>query len=379
MTSSAVKDALDPRDGRHWLFWLIVGAIFVYALYALQAVLLPFGLGAAVAYFLNPVADLLERLGLSRTLATIVITACFALVMIAALVILVPLLADQINSFIAHVPGYASSARDHIGPLMRYIQQHVPPEQVNALKAEAGAIIGKAGSWSLEVVSSLLSSSLQLIDLLSLVILTPVVSFYLLRDWGKIIHHIDGWLPKAHARDIREQAHKIDTTLAGFARGQALVCFILATLYGGGLTLVGLDLGLVVGIGAGLLTFVPFVGTFGGLVVSVGLAFAQFGDLTQVGLTAGVFLIGHLLESNFLSPTLVGNRVGLHPVWIIFAVLAGASLLGFLGILLAVPVAAALGVVARYFLDRYLHSSIYDDHLTPETTASGDAATHDLA
>ncbi len=345
---------------RPWLFWLILGGLFVYALYSLQGVLLPFVMGAAVAYFLDPVADALERRGLSRSLATIVITAGFAVVVIVALLFLLPVLQLQISKFIVHVPGYAQTASERIAPLLKTAQSHLPPEQVATLKTEAAGLLGKAGSWALQAVQGVLRSSLQIIDLLSLVFLTPVVSFYFLRDWDDMIATINRWLPAAYANDIRAQAQQIDTTLAGFARGQALVCLILASLYAGGLSLVGLDLGLLVGLAAGLLTFIPFVGTFGGLVVAVGLAFAQFDDLTRVGLTAAVFGVGHLIESNFLSPTLVGNRVGLHPVWIIFAVLAGASLLGFMGILVAVPVAAVLGVVARYFLGRYLTSAYYN-------------------
>lgn len=366
------------NGGRPWLFWLVLGAAFVYALFILQTVLLPFVMGAAVAYFLDPIADALERRGVSRTMATVFITASFALIIVNLVLVLLPILEVQVNSFITHVPGYANSVGGRVGPVMAWVQAHLPPDQVASIKSEAAGLVGKVGTWALDVARGVLSSGLQIIDLMSLVVLTPVVSFYLLRDWDVIIARLDSWLPRAYAHDIREQAKRIDTTLAGFARGQATVCLILAVLYGGGLTLVGLDLGLVVGLGAGIFTFIPFVGTFGGLLVSVVLAFAQFGDLTHVGFAAGVFIIGHLLESNFLSPTLVGERVGLHPVWIIFAVLAGAALAGFVGVLLAVPVAAVLGVLCRYFIDRYLHSRYFSgSEPAQETLPAAPVADHD--
>jgi predicted PurR-regulated permease PerM len=185
------------------------------------------------------------------------------------------------------------------------------------------------------------------------------VTFYLLRDWDHIVMKVESWLPRHHAKTIRAQIVEIDRTIAGFVRGQATVCVVLATYYGLALTLVGLDLGLVIGALTGLGAFVPYVGMFIGLVISMALAVAQGTGWGLVGGVALVFLVGNVLEGNVLTPKLVGDRVGLHPVWIIFSLLAGGALFGFVGILLAVPLAAVIGVVIRFALSRYLTSELY--------------------
>jgi predicted PurR-regulated permease PerM len=191
------------------------------------------------------------------------------------------------------------------------------------------------------------------------VFITPVVTFYLLRDWRGFTRNIDHWLPRAHAQTIREQLVAIDHILACFVRGQALVCLSLGAVYGIGLSVIGLQLGLIVGAIAGMLSFVPYMGTLTGLVVATGLALAQTQDWVLPVEVAGVFAVGNILEGYVLSPKLVGNRIGLHPVWIIFALLSGGALFGFLGILLALPVAAVTGVLARFALSRYLASGFY--------------------
>jgi predicted PurR-regulated permease PerM len=211
----------------------------------------------------------------------------------------------------------------------------------------------------LAVFSHLVTGSLAVFNVLSLVFITPVVTFYLLRDWKTVTRLVDSWLPRAHAETIRTQLRAIDVTLAGFVRGQAMVCVALASFYGLGLTVVGLDLGLVVGLAAGLGSFIPYFGTVSGFVVGLGLAVAQSQDWTLAAMVAGVFVVGNLLEGNILAPKLVGEKIGLHPVWVIFALLAGGALFGFLGILLALPVTAVIGVLTRFALSRYLESSLY--------------------
>jgi predicted PurR-regulated permease PerM len=198
-----------------------------------------------------------------------------------------------------------------------------------------------------------------LINLVSLLVITPVVAFYLLRDWDRIVIQIDSWLPRRYAETIREQVRAVDATLAGFLRGQGTVCLILAIYYGLGLSLAGLDFGLVIGLVAGLLSFVPYVGAIVGLLLSVGLALVQFDAWLPIAIVAAVFILGQVVEGNFLTPKLVGESVGLHPVWIIFALLAGGTLFGFVGLLLAIPAAAVIGVGVRFALDRYLVSAYY--------------------
>lgn len=344
---------------RQWVFWLVLGTLAVGLLYLLRGVLLPFVAGAAVAYFLDPVADWLERRGLSRVLATIAITTLFVLGFVAVVLLLVPALQREVTDFIGRLPDYAVALENRLRPVIAHLQELLPREEVEKMREGAGSVVAGVSSWVIQVLKGVLSSSLALINIVSLLLIAPVVSFYLLRDWDKMVAKVDAWLPRAYAETIRGRMREIDTTLAGFVRGQATVCLALGSFYAIGLSLIGLDLGLMVGLGAGLISFIPYVGSVAGFVVSMGLAFAQFQDTTPIVLTAGVFLAGQFLEGNFLSPWLVGERVGLHPVWVIFALLAGGALFGFVGILLAVPVAAVIGVVVRHLLSEYLKSELY--------------------
>jgi len=344
---------------RELRFWLIGLAVLALALYLLRGVLLPFVAGMAVAYMLNPVADRLQRWGASRTLAAGIIMAVFVVLGALLLLLLVPALQSQIASFAARLPHYLDVLRDSFTLWVQRIEMRIAPEDAERLRAAAAEFSGRVVSWLGSLLSGLWSGGLALVNLISLIVITPVVIFYLLRDWPRLLAQLDGWLPREHAETIRSLVREIDATLAGFARGQAIVCLFLGTYYSIGLSLVGLDFGLVVGIAAGLLSVVPFLGTIGGFLTSVALALLQFSDWRWVVATAGVFLLGHVIEANFLSPKLIGERVGLHPVWIIFALLAGGALLGFLGVLLAIPLAASIGVLARFGLRRYLASPLY--------------------
>lgn len=366
MTKPAVSapDAPHADDGqikppRHWRFWLVVAICTIGGIYVLRSVLLPFVAGAAVAYFLDPLADWLERRGLSRIMATVVITTMFLLLFAGALLLLIPALHAQISDFVHRLPDYLHALERRFEPTILQAKKLLPPDQVAKLRDGVMSMVGDAASWGLRVVKGVLTSSLALINILSLLVVTPVVAFYLLRDWDRMVETVDGWLPRHHAPTIRALLHEINDMLAGFVRGQATVCLALGSIYAIGLSLVGLDLGLVVGLGAGMASVIPYVGTISGLVISLGLAFAQFSDTLSVALVAAVFGLGQFLEGNVLSPLLVGERIKLHPVWLIFALLAGAALFGFVGILLAVPVAAVIGVLVRYFLGRYLNSPLY--------------------
>jgi predicted PurR-regulated permease PerM len=230
---------------------------------------------------------------------------------------------------------------------------------VERLRAAAGNYAGDVAGWIAKVISGILSRGLALFDVLSVMFITPVVAFYLLRDWDLMVHKVDGWLPRHHADVVREQVKAVNVTLSGFVRGQATVCLALGALYAAGLTVAGLDFGLVIGLLSGVLSFIPYVGSLFGFVVSVGLALLQFDDLWRVAIVIGIFLFGQAMEGNVLTPKLVGDKVGLHAVWVMFALLAGGSLFGFLGVLLAVPVAAVIGVLTRFALRQYLNSRYY--------------------
>jgi len=339
-------------------FWLIGLAVALIAVYLLRAILLPFVAGMAIAYFLDPACDKLEK-WMSRTWATTVVTLVFAILMLLALLLIAPLLIDQLTQFIAALPDLFNRAHTKLLPYYASLQQRFGLPDLTELANMARARAGTGLSWVGQTALNVLQGSMVLANLLSLIFITPVVAFYLLRDWDRIVAQIDGLLPRQHAAVIRTQGREIYTTLAGFARGQATVCLILATYYATALMIVGLPFGLVVGLAAGLLTFIPYLGAIGGFVIALAIALVNFDGWTGVIAVAAIFGVGQVVEGNVLTPKLVGDRVGLHPVWVIFALLAGGTLFGFLGLLLAVPVAAGMGVLVRFALSRYLTSPVY--------------------
>lgn len=340
-------------------FWLIGLAVTVLLLWLLSGILLPFVAAMAVAYFLDPAADKLEDWGCSRAIATSIITAVFFVVVVLLALLVLPILINQIAEFAAKVPGYLEILQGYVIELVERVQARLPAERIEELRGAVTGYLGQGFQLLGQVLGGLWSGGLALVNLLSLVFITPVVCFYLLRDWDRITDTVDSWLPRQHAAVIRRQVDLIDETLAGFVRGQGLVCLCLGTYYAVALTISGLDFGLVIGLGAGLISFIPYVGSALGMLVSVGLAVAQFADWQMVAIVAVIFVVGQFVEGNFLSPKLVGDRVKLHPVWIIFALLAGGALLGFVGLLLAVPIAAVIGVLSRFGLERYLDSRLY--------------------
>ncbi len=340
-------------------FWLIGLLAFGFCLYLLRGILLPFVAGMAVAYLLDPVADKLEKWRLSRTLATVVITALFVVAAAAALFFFLPLLQQQLLDFIGSVPAYVNAVREFVAPFTESLLARLEPEGVVRVREAIAGFSDRAVEWALGLVRGLLRSGLAIINILSLLFITPIVTFYLLRDWDRILARLDALLPRAHADVIRAQCRSVDETLAGFVRGQGLVCLILGVFYAVSLMLVGLDLGLIVGLAAGLVSFIPYFGAISGLAVGVGMALLQFDDPLRVAAVAAVFVVGQIVEGNFLTPRMVGDRVGLHPVWVIFGALAGAALFGFVGILLAVPATAIVGVLVRFALERYVASPLF--------------------
>ena len=341
------------------LFWIAGLAVFLFVLHSLSGVLMPFVAGMAIAYFLDPVADKLEQKGLSRTLATTAIIAAFFFVAVGVLVLLFPLLQAQVVSLAAFVPDLIDTFRDYTEPFLERLRADLSADEMERLKEAAGNYAGAVIQWMSGLLGGLWKGGLAVFNVLSLLIITPVVAFYLLRDWDLIVARFDSYLPRAAAPTIREQCAAIDTTIAGFVRGQASVCLVLMLWYGFGLSVVGLESGLLVGIGAGAISFIPYLGAATGLIIGLGIALVQFSDWSFIALVAVVFIIGQTAESYVLTPRLVGGRIGLHPVWIIFALLAGGALFGFTGVLLAVPAAAIIGVLIRFGLSRYLESPLY--------------------
>jgi predicted PurR-regulated permease PerM len=344
---------------RQLRFWLLSLALFLILLYVLRGILLPFVAGMAIAYFLDPLCDRLEALGFSRSWAVAIVGIGFVLIVAAALLVVLPMLQNQVVELANRLPGYATKLSQHLLPQLQALAARFGIASLSDLGSNAAGQAGSLVGWLGKALLRVFSSGVALANLLSLLFITPVVAFYLLRDWDRLVAHVDGLLPRAHAAVIRAQLREIDRSLAGFARGQATVCLLLAIYYAVGLSLAGLDFGLAVGLGIGLFSFVPYVGSIAGFITAVGIALAQFDSWLSIGLVVTIFAVGQFLEGNVLAPRLVGNRVGLHPVWVIFALLAGGALFGFVGLLLAMPVAAVAGVLIRFAVARYRDSPYY--------------------
>lgn len=341
-------------------FWLAALAVLILLLWLLQDILLPFAAGFVLAYFLDPVADALERLGLPRIAATALILAIAVLGVVASILLLAPVLGDQAQRLAQDLPGLLKLLVTRIDEVTPQRLKDIIAHTDGSVTGSVGDIAGKATSWLVTVIQSIWSGGQALINLVSLLVVTPIVAFYLLADWDHIVARIDSWLPREHAAEIRVIARDIDAALAGFIRGQGTVCLLLGLFYGLALSLAGLRFGLAIGLGAGFLSFIPYVGAIIGGVLAIGVGLVQFWpDYGSIVLIVAIFAAGQFIEGNFLSPRLVGHSIGLHPVWLMFALFAFGSLFGFAGLLLAVPLAAIAGVLVRYALRRYLSSRLY--------------------
>ncbi|THV25647.1 AI-2E family transporter [Peteryoungia ipomoeae] len=364
---------------RQALFWVGFLALFVLFLMVFSSVLLPFIAGMALAYFLDPVADRLERLGLSRLMATIVILVSFVIVFVLSLMIIIPLLASQLNDFIAKVPEYVTQLQTFISTSNASWLPDWVDGQMETIRQNFSRYLSEGVGFIGTLLGQIWNSGKALLDIVSLLVVTPVVAFYLLLDWDRMIAKVDSWVPRGQLGTVRRLAGELDSTIAGFVRGQGSLCLILGIFYAVGLSLAGLNFGLLIGFFTGMISFIPYVGSTVGLLLSLGVALVQFWpDFVWIGVIAGIFFLGQFIEGNILQPKLVGKSVGLHPVWLMFALFAFGALFGFVGVLVAVPAAAAIGVLVRFALSRYLESDLYygaalDVALT-ETPLAGEIA-----
>ena len=347
----------NPRF-RLW-FWLASIVLFFCFLSLIEGILLPFVVGMLAAYFLDPAVTKLSRRGWSRTAAAAFITIGFFLLAVILCVVLTPLIAHQLSALIRDFPSYLHGMQVKYADKIEYYIAKLDPEQVSTIRDAVGNFGGGLVSWGGKMASNLVQSGLAILNILSLIFITPIVAFYLLRDWNKLVMQFDHLLPRDHAATIREQLHKIDQTLSGFIRGQTNVCLILATYFGLALSLLGLNFGLVIGILTGFLFFLPYIGVATGFLLSCIVAVFQFGFGAKLAGVVVVYGIGLITENSFLTPRLVGDKVGLHPLWVIFGILAGGDLFGFVGILIAVPATAIIGVLVKFATARYLQSSLY--------------------
>ena len=343
--------------GRHFTFWLITFLVLAASLLLLHDILLPFVAGIALAYVHAPVADRMERAGMNRTVAALLIVSIFIVTLIALTVLLVPLLLEQGSALISHIPGYYKRLKDLITganlPWLSWLGSGDSNETVSGL-------VSQVATWLLGFMYSIWTGGKALVSFASVLIVMPVVTFYLIRDWHRMIEIVDSWVPVRQRETVRGLAREIDAAIGGFLRGQVGVCAVLGCYYAIALMLVGLDFALLIGLVAGVITFVPYIGSMTGLMIAVSVAIAQFWpDWKRIGVVVGIFLFGQFVEGNIVSPKFVGERVGLHPVWMIFAMFAFGYLFGFVGLLVAVPLAAALAVLLRFALRQYFASPLY--------------------
>jgi predicted PurR-regulated permease PerM len=343
--------------GRHLAFWVVTFVVLAAALWLLHDILLPFVAGIALAYVLAPVADRGERLGINRTVAALLIVGVFVVSLISLILLLVPLLLQQGTALISHIPGYVKRVRELV------VDLNLP--WLNWLGAtDSGTtlsdLVGQLATWLLSFSYSLWTGGKALVSFASVLIVMPVVTFYLIRDWHPMVDRVDSWIPVRQRETVRQLAREIDAAIGGFLRGQCGVCLFLGCFYAVGLMLAGLEFGLLIGLIAGVITFVPYIGSMTGLMIAASVAIAQFWpDWKRITLVIAIFLVGQFIEGNIVSPKFVGERVGLHPVWLIFAMFAFGYLFGFVGLLIAVPLGAAIGVLLRFGLRQYFASPIY--------------------
>lgn len=346
-------------------FWAVLALFLFGAIWLLKPILLPFVAGGVIAYFLDPLVNRLSARGMPRSFGSLLVLVGFILIVVWALILVVPLVQSQIAALIAALPGYVAALREKFAPRVTEWLATLSPHDVEKLREAASNSVGSAAVWAGDMLKQLVSSGLALFDVAALIVVTPVVAFYLLRDWPAVTRETDSLVPRKNHQFFRQAVDEIDRALSGFLRGQALVCLSLGIIYGVGLTLVGLKYGATIGIIAGFLSFIPYVGSTFVLIASTILALIQFDNFVSILPVFAVFLVGQGLEGYVLTPKLVGDRVGLHPVWILFAIFAGASLFGFVGVLIAVPVAAIVGVLIRLGLTRYRSSALYERRHTP--------------
>lgn len=347
---------------RQLLFWIGTLIVFIFFVWLLKDILLPFIAGTVLAYLLNPLTDRLERNGMGRGVATLLTVVSFILCFVVVGIIFVPVLGTQLVNFIQKLPGYVARIQELITVENKDWLQNTIGMSVPDIQKSIGDLVGESAKWLGSLVQSLWSGGRALISIFSLLVITPVVAFYVLHDWHAVTDKVDSWLPRRHRATIRSLAGQIDRAIAGFLRGQASVCLIMGIYYAVALVAVGLNFGLLIGVSTGVLTFIPYVGSLSGFLIGMIVATVQFfpswGPIIAVLV---VFIIGQFLEGYVLSPKLVGESVGLHPVWLMFSLFAFGYLLGFVGLLIAIPLAAAIGVLLRFALAQYMASSVYTD------------------
>lgn len=341
------------------IFWVLFFLVITFFLIEVSSILAPFILSFLIAYFLDPLTKKLENLGIKRNLTVSLIVGIFFITIILGLLKLVPVFFEQVKDFIVAIPSYEKFVSENILNKISIFIAKIDPKIANEIRAQLSNFSSKFFEYLVMLVQNILNSSLAVFNVIAIIFFTPILVFYLLRDWPAVEKHINDLVPLSHKTLILEQFKQIDMVLSSCVRGQLTVCMILSLFYVVSLSLLGLEYSLLVGIVAGFLSIIPYVGLIAGGAICTLVALLQFSELSYMYITLVIFVVGHILESCIITPKLVGEKIGLHPVWVIFALMSGGALFGFWGMFLAIPVAAILGVLIRGMIKLYLASYIY--------------------
>jgi predicted PurR-regulated permease PerM len=347
----------------HLVMWLALFVLAMMFLNAVRPILLPFVLGGLLAYLMDPAADRLVHWGVKRGIAAALLTTLLFSMLVGLMVWLGPLLYHQLIDLVAKIPGMIREAemslREDTAPIFRTLGRLTGNE--DGIPSNIGELLQKGVSSAGAIAASMLASAGSILNVIGLLLITPVVCFYFTRDWPGVVERSEHLLPRVYAPTIKTQLHKINLTLAAYVRGQLTVMLLLAVFYAVLFTLIGIKYAVLLGLLAGLLVIIPYIGTW----ISVGLglvvAYGQFGLSTPWWIMLGIYVFGQIVESQILTPKIVGDRVGVHPLWLLFGMLAGGVLLGFVGVILAVPLTAVISVLVKFVIERYLQSTLYTD------------------
>lgn len=356
MQTPTLTSRLNKSD---FLIWFGLLCLFCWAVYVLRSVLLPFVLGIILGYLFDPLAKKFERLGCSRTMATVMVFGLVVIIALPLVFLFVGVVENQLSVFVNAMPNYVSALTQKINQSFQKLQGIFPSFETESIGTLVSQDIAQTFQFSGKVLKGIMKNGAAFVNIFSLLLITPVVAFYMLRDWNVFLQKVSSLLPRKSKKEIQKIFRDIDRAMSGFLRGQLSVCIILGTFYGISLNLIGLELGVLVGFISGIISFIPYVGSITGLVLGIVLAASQYTGWAKIIEVVVIFGIGQFIEGNFLTPKLVGDKIGLHPVWVMFSLLAGGVLLGFLGLMVAVPVAAIIGILLRYGIEKYQKSHLY--------------------
>lgn len=342
------------------LFWAAIFAFIIAMMWLLGDVLLPFVAGIVIAYLCNPLTDRLEHTGIPRWIAALIVITLVVLFFVLLILLIAPLIGAQLAAFIDDLPSYVRKLQALVSDPSRPWLGRIVGERFSGADKSTGDLVAQGAALATTFLGKVWSGGAAVISLFSLLVITPIVAYYFIQDWPRIVKSLERLVPRSQHDTVVKLARQTDSAIAGFVRGQTVVCVILGVFYAVSLSVVGLNFGLLIGLLSGLISFIPYVGSITGFVLATGIALAQFWpDWIWIGVVMGIFLFGQFIEGNILVPKLVGDSVGLHPLWLMLALFAFGYLFGFVGLLLAVPLAAAVAVLVRFAVGRYLDSPLY--------------------